>query len=526
MKKLTLLLTLFLFTGIMLPAQKVDPALNRQMQKMNQFLYVLDNVYVDPLEAPKTVENAIRGTLEKLDPHSYYLTREENQTMQEGYSGTLFGIGVELSILNDTAMVFKIIPGGYAEEAGLLPNDMILAVGKVNIAGKGLSKQEIAGMIKGEKGSFVRLMIRRWGEKDRVVNVERNEIHVPSLEAAYLVKEGVAYIRLTRFMATTTTEFEEAMARLSTSGKIHSLILDLRFNSGGYTNEALKMNDHFLPDSCLLLCVQERSRREEIRATGQGVFEEGRLVVLVNSGSASSSEIVSGAVQDWDRGLLVGRRTFGKGLVQQPYTLPDSSVVYLTVARYYTPAGRSIQKSYQVGKGKQYQEDIVDRVRRGELFTADSIHVDKSLACKTLRKGRTVYGGGGIIPDVFVPVDTVIVAYTGELLQHGIPDIVVMNYLRMNQEKLQKQYTGFNTYLEGFQVPEELLRMVADLGKQRKIAEDKRGIPYLKSYLKAMIAQRLYTISEFYQVKNQTDEEFLKAVEVLDNWDRFAKEIQ
>lgn len=177
-------------------------------------------------------------------------------------------------------------------------------------------------------------------------------------------------------------------------------------------------------------------------------------------------------------------------------------------------------------KGKQYQEDIVDRVRRGELFTADSIHVDKSLACKTLRKGRTVYGGGGIIPDVFVPVDTVIVAYTGELLQHGIPDIVVMNYLRMNQEKLQKQYTGFNTYLEGFQVPEELLRMVADLGKQRKIAEDKRGIPYLKSYLKAMIAQRLYTISEFYQVKNQTDEEFLKAVEVLDNWDRFAKEIQ
>lgn len=517
---------LLLTLGMTLPAQKVAPELNRQMQKMNQFLYVLDNVYVDSLEASKNIENAIRGTLEKLDPHSYYLTRKENQAMQEGFTGALFGIGIELSMLNDTAIVFKTIPGGYAEEAGLLPNDMILAIGKTEVAGKGLTKQEIANLIKGEQGTFVRLTIRRWGEKDRVVNVERNEVRIPSLEAAYWVKEGIAYIRISRFMATTTAEFEETMARLSTSGKIRSLILDLRFNLGGHMQEALKMNDHFLPDSCLALRVNGRSGQQEFRTTGQGIFEKGHLVILVNNGSASSSEIVSGAIQDWDRGLIVGRRTFGKGLVQQPYTLPDSSVVFLTVARYYTPAGRLIQKPYEVGKAKEYREDIVDRVQGGELFTADSIHVDKSLACKTLRKGRTVYGGGGIIPDVFVPLDTAQSAYTNGLLQYGIPDMAVMNYLRMNQDKLQEQYPQFNAYLEGFQVPEELLRIIADQGKQRKIAEDKRDIPYLKNYLKAMIAQRLYTISEFYQVRNQTDKEFLKAVEVLDNWDRFAKEIQ
>lgn len=526
MKKIIVLLTLFLFAGMVLPAQNVDPVLNRQMQKMNQFLYVLNQVYVDSLEAPKTVEDAIRGVLEKLDPHSYYLNRAENQAMQDGFSGTLFGIGIELNMLNDTAMVFKTIPGGYAEEAGLLPNDMILAVGKVAIAGKGLSVTEISRMIRGEKGSFVRLTVRRWGEKDRVVNVERNEIHVPGLDAAYLVKEGVAYIRLTRFMATTTDEFEAAMAYLGEQGKIHSLILDLRFNSGGYMNEALRMNDHFLPDSCLSLCVQERHKREDTYTTAQGIFEEGRLVVLVNNGSASSSEIVSGAVQDWDRGLIVGRRTFGKGLVQQPYTLPDSSAIYLTVARYYTPSGRSIQKSYQAGKGRQYREDIVSRVNNGELFTADSIRVDESLRYKTLRKGRMVYGGGGIIPDIFVPLDTVVSAYTNRLLEYVIPDVAVANYLRVNREMLEKQYPDFTVYMNRFQVPDELLQTITDRGKQRNVVRDPKGISYLKNYLKAMIAQSLYTLSEFYQIKNQTDNEFLKAAEVLDHWDEYAKDIR
>lgn len=526
MKKIIVLLYVFLFTGTVLSAQKVDPALNRELQKMNQFLYVLDNVYVDSLEASQNVVNAIRGTLEKLDPHSYYLSKEENEEMQEGYSGSLFGIGIELSMPNDTAMVYKVIPGGYAQEAGLLPNDMILSVGKVDVAGKGLSRKEISRMIKGEKGSFARLGIRRWGEQDRVVNIERNEIRIPSLEAAYLVKDGVAYIRLLRFMATTTAEFEAAMRRLSESGEIRSLILDLRFNPGGHMEEALKMSDHFLPDSCLTLCVRSRKGEEKFFTTAQGIFEKGRLVVLVNNGSASSSEIVSGAVQDWDRGLIVGRRTFGKGLVQQSFSLPDSSAVYLTVARYHTPSGRLIQKPYKVGKSEEYQDDILDRVKGGELFSADSIHADKSLRYKTLHKARTVYGGGGIIPDIFVPLDTVLSGYTNNLLQSGIPDLAVMNYLHANRTVLERQYTNFKHYDEFFQVPEELVRKIVSQGKQRKIAEDQRGISCLKNHLKAMIAQSLYTLSEFYQVKNKIDNEFLKAVEVLDNWDKYVKDIQ
>lgn len=374
--------------------------------KFGRLLRLVESYYVDTTNINRLTEKAIVSMLQELDPHSVYITRDEVEKMNEPLKGNFEGIGVSFNIHKDTLLVVSTVPGGPSERTGIQAGDRILSIDGRNVAGIGLTNNDVFNQLRGEKGTSVQLKILRKNVRGLLdFTVIRDKIPINSLDASYMLDKETGYIKLNRFSATTMEEFKAAMEALREE-KMTRLVLDLRNNGGGYLNAATDLAREFLSAGKMMVYTEGvHHPRKEYKSTGGGSFEKGNLVVLVNEGSASASEIVAGAIQDWDRGIIIGRRSYGKGLVQQPYYLTDGSMVRLTTAHYYTPSGRCIQKPYDQGV-EDYRTEGLKRFENGEMFHADSIHVADSLRYKTLASGRTVYGGGGIVPDIFVPLDT------------------------------------------------------------------------------------------------------------------------
>jgi len=522
---LTLLLAVMMFTTAV--AQRADA----DARKLQMALYAISNLYVDPTDEGKLVEDAIVGILEKLDPHSNYMDPEETKEMTEPLQGNFDGIGIQFNMLTDTLYVIQVIPGGPSEKVGVMAGDRIIMVNDTLIAGVKMKTNDIIKRLRGPKGTEVRVKVLRNGGGELLdFKITRGKIPVYSLDAAYMADKHTGYIKLNRFAASTTNEFREAMAKLKKQG-MTDLILDLQGNGGGYLNAAIEIVDEFLGKGKLIVyTVGSKQPREEASSTNQGNFQQGRLIVLVDEGSASASEIVSGAVQDWDRGLIVGRRTFGKGLVQKPIPLPDGSMIRLTVSRYYTPTGRSIQKPYEKGKLDDYHHDLIDRYNRGELISADSIHFPDSMKYNTLVNKRIVYGGGGIMPDIFIPVDTArYTDYHRRLVATGLVNRIAMSYLDQNREKMMKEYPKFPQYKQNFNISEEMMQQLIDMANEEKIEYNdeqyNRSKALVMLQIKALIARDLYEMSQYFEIINDDNESFQEALRIINNKERYAKEL-
>ena len=482
----------------------------------------ISTLYVDTVDNQRLVEDAIRGMLEKLDPHSAYSTAKEVKAMNESLEGSFEGIGVQFNMMEDTLVVIQTITNGPSEKVGIIPGDRIVAVNDTAIAGVKMSKEEIMRRLRGPKGTKANLKIVRLGIKGQLpFTVVRDKIPVYSLDASYIIRPRTGYIRIGNFGATTYDEFMKALEKLQAQG-IDDLIIDLQDNGGGYLQAAVNVINELLEKGDMIVYTNGRATpRHEYHADGGTHPFKGRIAVLVNEFSASASEILSGAIQDQDRGIIVGRRSFGKGLVQRPIEFADGSMIRLTVAHYYTPSGRCIQKPYIKGGQKDYAKDIDNRLKNGELMSADSIHFADSLKCFTLRQHRTVYGGGGIMPDYFVPLDTT--KYTKFHRQLSAKSAIInanLKYIDDNRKKLKKQYSTFEDFNARYEVPQSFVDAVIAKGAEQDVKpkDDEElalTLPYLRTQLKALVARDLWDMNEYFQVMNETNDIVKKAIEVL-----------
>ena len=509
--------------GVGLRAQmRVNMGENSPLRKLQIAEIATTNLYVDSVDENKLVEDAIRGMLEKLDPHSSYSTPKEVEALNEPLQGNFEGIGVQFNMIDDTLMVIQPVTNGPSEKVGIIAGDRIVSVNDTAIAGVKMSKEEIMKRLRGPKGTKVVLGVVRSGIRDRLTfTVTRDKIPVKSIDAAYIIRPGIGYIRIGNFGATTHQEFCDALKELQQQGA-HDLVLDLQENGGGYLQAAVNIANELLGGNDLIVYTEgRRVPRQDYRADGRGIFREGKIVVLIDEYTASAAEIVTGAVQDQDRGRVVGRRSFGKGLVQRPIDLPDGSMIRLTIAHYYTPAGRCIQKPYEKGKQKDYAMDVVNRLKHGELTNQDSIHFADSLRFETLREHRAVYGGGGIMPDYFVPLDTT--RYTAFHRQLAAKSIIIQQNLRYvdnNRKQLKKKYPDFSQFKQQFEVPQSLIdAIIAEAAKQnikpKDDDEQQRTLPQLRLQLKALIARDLWDMSEYYSVINEESDIVRRALEVI-----------
>ena len=498
-------------------------------RKLQLALFAITNLYVDTTSETKLVEDAIVGMLEKLDPHSTYMDPEETKQMNEPLQGNFDGIGIQFNVLTDTVYVIQVIPGGPSEKVGLMAGDRIIEVNDSLIAGVKMKTSDIMKRLRGPKGSEVRVKVKR-GDRPELIEyrIVRGKIPVYSLDAAYMADKQTGYIKLNRFAASSANEFREALEKLRKTG-MKNLILDLQGNGGGYLNIAIELADEFLEKQRLIVYTKgSKQPREEAHSTARGQFQNGRLVILVDESSASASEIVTGVIQDWDRGVVVGRRTFGKGLVQKPIPLPDGSMIRLTVSRYYTPTGRCIQKPYERGNLDAYHHDLIDRYNKGELMSADSIHFPDSMKYQTLVTGRTVYGGGGIMPDVFIPVDTTrYTDYHRKLVAAGVVNRVAMNYMDRHRAELTKKYPTFAAYKQSFRVDDELLNELTLMGQQDKIElvaeEFERSKALIALQVKALIARDLFDMAQYFQIINEDNPSYLKALEIINSKEHYNR---
>lgn len=523
---------ILILLSALISVQTWSQSSQQAMRKLQVAEYAISRLYVDTVNENKLVEEAIVKMLAQLDPHSTYSTPEEVIEMKEPLQGNFDGIGIQFQMMEDTLLVIQPVSGGPSEKEGILAGDRIIAVNDTSIAGVKMSTNDIMKRLRGPKGSKVDVTVLRHGISDLLhFTIKRDKIPVYSIDASYMVEPGVGYIKVNKFALTTGAEFKEALLKLKGQG-MSDLILDLQGNGGGYMDAAIDMANEFLGQRDLIVYTEGRAeRRRNFYAKGNGNFQEGRVVVLVDEYSASSSEIVTGALQDWDRAVVVGRRSFGKGLVQRQVDLPDGSMIRLTVARYYTPSGRCIQKPYthsSTADGnavevdmKGYNSDLIQRYNNGELMHADSIHFPDSLKYKTLISDRTVYGGGGIMPDYFVPIDTTL--YTKlhrNLMAKGIINKTVAKYVENNRKQLTKNYKDFSRFNRGFSVGDAMLDILRSEGEKADIkfdeAEYSKSLPLIKLQLKALAARDLWNMSEYYQIMNTVNESVRQAVRVLD----------
>ena len=482
----------------------------------------IKNLYVDTVNENKLVEDAIRGMLEKLDPHSSYSTAKETKAMNESLQGSFEGIGVQFNVAKDTLLVIQPVAKGPSEKVGVMAGDRIVSVNDTAIAGVKMSQEDIVRRLRGPKGSIVKLGIVRPGIKGLLAfHVKRDKIPIETLDAYYLIRPGVGYIRIGSFGATTYEEFMRALMKLQLQGAT-DLILDLQDNGGGYLQAAVRVANEFLRRNDLIVYTKGRNAdRQEFRAQGDGGMLTGRVFVLVNEFSASAAEIVTGALQDQDRGIVVGRRSFGKGLVQRPIEFADGSMMRLTVAHYYTPSGRCIQKPYTKGDNANYEKDLDNRFKNGELYSADSIHLNDSLKYQTLRRKRAVYGGGGIMPDYFVPLDTTQFSrYNRELAAKRIIVNANIQYMDKHRKELKKKYPTFAEFNKKYQVPQTLIDEIVAEGEKQKVKakgpnELKTSIASIKIQLKALVARDLWDMSEYFHIMNQNNHVVQKALVLL-----------
>ena len=503
-------------------AQQLNFGYNSPMRKIVLAEMAITNLYVDSVDEKKLAEDGIRGMIEQLDPHSSYSTAKETKEMNEPLQGSFEGIGVQFNMVKDTLLVIQPVVNGPSERVGILAGDRIVSVNDTAIAGVKMSKEDIMKRLRGAKGSKVRLGVVRRGIAGILkFTVVRDKIPVKTLDAAYMIRPHVGYIRIGSFGVTTYNEFMKAVETLKASG-MKDLILDLQENGGGYLMAAVQIANEFLHNSDLIVYTQGRKvPRQDYCADGSGRLLDGKVFVLINEYTASAAEIVTGAIQDQDRGIVVGRRSFGKGLVQRPIDLPDGSMIRLTIAHYFTPSGRCIQKPYKKGDAIDYAMDIEKRFEHGELYSADSIHFADSLKYYTLRKHRVVYGGGGIMPDVFVPLDTT--QYTKFLRQMAARSYIInanLKYIDVNRKQLKKQFATFNDFNARFEVPQSLIDDVVQAAEKDKIKpKDQQELlatlPQLRRQLKALIARDLWDMSEYFQVINETNPIVVKAVGLL-----------
>ena len=527
LKRFSAAIFIFLFSvlGVFAQNQRQDP--NAGVKKFNTAMQIIKLAYVDTINEAKLVEKAIVETLQELDPHSVYISKKDVQRANEPLEGNFEGVGIQFEILHDTITVVHPVQGGPSEKLGIVSGDKIIKIEGELVVGKGITNQFVLDHLRGKRGTKVTVSIFRKTRKDLIdYTITRDKIPITSVDAAYIISPGIGYINLNKFAQTTIDEMEDGIRKLKAKG-MRSLILDLRNNSGGYMAPAIELSDEFLNGNKLIVYTEgQRSPREDFYSTPRGMFENGKLVVMINENSASSSEIVAGAVQDWDRALIIGRRSFGKGLVQRPYMLPDSSLMRLTTARYYNPSGKCIQKSYSDGVDKYY-EDFSNRYRHGELVHPDSIKFPDSLKYYTSKK-RVVYGGGGIMPDVFIPWDsTPISDYYLELRRKNVIFPFVGEYVDKNRSVLEKKYPDFATFNRDFIVDKAFMTSFFESAKKAGVKFDKKGYAasqeLISGQIKGLIAQKLWDINEFYTVVNQYDNEVQKALEMVQDDTLFEK---
>ncbi len=511
-----------LFTALGITAQSTNTQFNNSpLHKLLLAESAINQIYVDSVDENKVVEDAINGMLKQLDPHSVYTPAKDVKALTEPLEGNFEGIGVQYNMVEDTLVVVQPVSDGPSEKVGILAGDRIVTVNDTSIAGQKLTTDDIKRKLRGPKGSKVKLGIMREGVKGlHHFTVTRGKIPVYSIDASYMIDSTTGYVRITSFGATTPQEFTGAIHKLRDAG-MTDLVLDLQSNSGGYLQAAIEVSNQFLDKGDLIVFTEGRAMpRREYRADGHGMFKTGRVVVLIDSYTASAAEIVSGAIQDNDRGLVIGRRSFGKGLVQRPIDLPDGSMIRLTTAHYYSPSGRCIQKPYEKGKSEDYNKDMLERLKTGELTNPDSIHFADSLKYLTLKNHRTVYGGGGIMPDVYVPLDTTL--YTPLHRELSAKSCIIqtcLKYTEKNSKKIKKQYRDFEDFRSSYEVGSDVTDLLLDFAKKAGVEYTdstlERAYPMLGLQLKALIARNVWDMNSYYQIFNNANEIYNKGVATI-----------
>ena len=503
-------------------------ALGTKAQQMPEHLLklmytgnIISNFYVDSPDNDKIAEEAVKAMLKELDPHSTYTDKKETKALLEQMQGSFSGIGIQYNMVSDTLYVIQTTPNGPSERAGILAGDKVVEVNDTVIAGVKMTRTDIMSRLRGKKGSQVKVgIVRRGINRLLEFNLVRDDISTETVDAAYMIDKKNGYIRITSFGAKTHNEFVAKLDSLKGLG-MRNLVLDLQGNGGGFLNAAVDIANEFLARESLVVYTEGRTTgRHDYMAQGGGRFLKGNVAVLVDETSASAAEILAGAIQDWDRGVVVGRRSFGKGLVQRPFELFDGSMIRLTIARYYTPSGRCIQKPYS--DSIKYEDDLMRRYNSGEMSSADSIHFADSLKTKTLRLGRTVYGGGGIMPDYFVPMDTTkYTAYHRALAAKGSIIQASLRYLDENREELVSKYRSFEEFDDKFVVDDRYMTILREQALKDSVElkggeeELARTLPELKKQLKMYIARDLWDMSEFIMLYNKYSDSFQKAYELV-----------
>ncbi|MEQ8242979.1 S41 family peptidase [Fulvivirga sp.] len=528
--RLPLILALGLAGGIFIGAtfsesSPVQNDLNKDIQKFKEVLTLIDRNYVDEVNTSDLVEDAISHMLNKLDPHSYYISAKDKVAANEDLQGNFEGIGIEFNIFKDTIVVVTPLSGGPSESLGIMSGDQIIAIDDKNVAGVGFTNRDVQKHLKGPKGSQVKVTIKRKNKKSPIdFEIIRDKIPQYSVDASYMIDDEKGYIKISRFAATTYEEFRVALIKLKGEG-MTKLVLDLQGNGGGYMNHAINIADEFIAGDKKIVYTLGKETRFNSQANGQrkGLFEDGELIVLVNEGSASASEIVTGALQDNDRALVVGRRSFGKGLVQAPMDLTDGSEMRLTISRYYTPSGRSIQKPYD--DLEDYSGDLIARYKHGEFFSADSIKFNDSLKYETL-SGRSVYGGGGIMPDYFVPLDTSANStYLNKLFISNSIQEFTFKYVNDNKKTLEAM--DYKDYFNNFRVSQQMRDEVAAIGKANGVKPDfndmNKNQALFDLHIRAQIARQIWDNEGFYPIFNQTNEVLQQAVKLFDQAEKLDR---
>ena len=501
-----------LFILSLLPAvgalAQMSPAEFTPELKLRAAEQLIERFYVDNVDKDKMVQDAIVAMLKTLDPHSTYSDPEETKELTTPLEGNFSGIGIQFNMLNDTLFVVQTTAGGPSEKVGILPGDRILTAGDSILSGVKSPNSRILKILRGPKGSEVDLKVIRRGVTEPIMfSVVRDDIPIYSVDASYMADPTTGYIRISRFAEDTNAEFEKAVAELRRQG-MKNLIIDLEDNGGGYLNAAHELASHFLDkNSTVVYTDSPKIGSSYYTVETDGDLRDGKLVILVNQYSASASEIMSGAIQDNDRGLVVGRRTFGKGLVQRPFPFPDGSMIRLTVSKYYTPSGRSIQKPYEPGDEEEYRMDMLHRYESGEFSSADSIQFPDSLRFETIRNHRPVYGGGGIMPDLFVPIDTTAYSnYYRDLVAKGIINRYSITYVDNNRKELKAKYPTEDAFINGFSVTEPMMQEIVKMGEADSIKFNPEQFEKSKNMMgtivKGIIARDLFTTSSYFKVVN------------------------